>query len=152
MRSFQKNTTFCVLLRSLAKEHCILCFLLRSLQKNVAIFHVLCKRTLHSLRFFTFLRKEHKRTHCSFWSHKSPKTRKKNVKERCVLLKNDAFRMQKNAVPNPGFTLYSFEQQSKWGGDYTLQFCTTKHIGGFTPYNIEQQSKGGIYSLQFILT
>ena len=31
------------------------------------------------------LRKERKRTHRSFVSHKSPKTRKKNVKEHCVL-------------------------------------------------------------------
>ena len=49
--------------------------LLRSLQKNVAFFaffSVLCKRTLHSLR--------------SFGSHKSPKTREKNGKERNVLL------------------------------------------------------------------
>ena len=58
------------------------------LQKNVAFFaffYVLCKRMLRSLRSFTFLRKERKRTHRSFGSHKSPKTRKKNVKERCVL-------------------------------------------------------------------
>ena len=40
---------------------CVLCVLLRSLQMNVtfcAFFYVLCKRTLHSLRSFTFLRKE----------------------------------------------------------------------------------------------
>ena len=63
--------------------------LLWSLQKNEmfsAFFYVLCKRMLHSLRSFMFLRKECKSTHCSFGSHKSPKTRKKNVllKERCV--------------------------------------------------------------------
>ena len=48
--------------------------LLHSLQKEVAFFaffYVLCKRMLHSLR--------------SFGSHKSPKTQKKNGKERCVL-------------------------------------------------------------------
>ena len=45
--------------------------LLRSLQKNVVFFaffvffYVLCKRTL-----------------CSFWFHKSPKTQKNNAKER----------------------------------------------------------------------
>ena len=40
---------------------------------------------LRSLRSFTFLRKEPKGTHRSFGSHKSPKTRKKNGKERNVL-------------------------------------------------------------------
>ena len=73
-----------------AKVHCVLCILLCSLQKNVAFFaffYVLCKRRLHSLRSFTFLRKERKRTHRSFGSHKSPKTRKKNVKEWNVLFK-----------------------------------------------------------------
>ena len=65
--------------------------LLHSLQKNVAFFaffYVFCKRTLRSLRSlrsFTFLRKERKRTHRSFGSHKSPKTWEKNVKECCVL-------------------------------------------------------------------
>ena len=74
-----------------AKERCILCILLRSLQKNVAFFaffYALCKRTLRSLRSFPFFRKE-----CcilcvlfrSFGFHKSPKTQKKNRKERCVL-------------------------------------------------------------------
>ena len=50
MRSFQKNATFCVLLH-----------------KNVvffAFFYVLCI-FLHSLRFFTFLRKVRKRMHRS---------------------------------------------------------------------------------------
>ena len=93
MHSFQKNATVCILLRSFAKERCVLCILLRSLQKNIAFFafyYVLIKRMLHSLRSFTFLRKERKRMHSSFGSHKSPKTRKrtqKNVacsKERCV--------------------------------------------------------------------
>ena len=58
MRSFQKNATFCVLL-----------------QKNVAffaLFYVLCKRTLHSLHSFLFLKK---RT-------------QNNAKERCVLSKS----------------------------------------------------------------
>ena len=61
MRSFQKNATLYILLRSFAKERCILCVLLRSLQKSVAFFaqiYILCKRTLRSLRSFTFLRKE----------------------------------------------------------------------------------------------
>ena len=65
MRSFQKHATFCVLSRSFAKERCILCVLLHSLQKNVAFFaffYILCKRMLRSLRSFTFLRKERKRT------------------------------------------------------------------------------------------
>ena len=51
--------------------------LFRSLQKKEtlsAIFYVLCKRMLCSLRSFTFLRKEQKRTHRSFGFHKSPKT------------------------------------------------------------------------------
>ena len=113
MQSFQKKATFCVLLHKnvaffaffyilckrtlcslrsftfFAKECCVLCVLLRSLQKNIAFFaffYILCKRTLHSLHSFTFLRKEHKRTHPSFGSRKSPKTRKNNIKERCVLL------------------------------------------------------------------
>jgi hypothetical protein len=67
LRSLRSFTFF-------AKERCVLCVLLRSLQKNVAF-----------LRSFTFFRKERKRTHRSFGFHKSPKTRKKNVKERCVL-------------------------------------------------------------------
>ena len=64
----------CVLLRSFAKERCILCVLcvlLRSLQKNVA--------------FFAFFYALKKRMHRSFGFHKSPKTRKKNAKECCVL-------------------------------------------------------------------
>ena len=55
------------------------CFLLRSLQLNEtfsAFFYILCKRRKLSLRSFTFLRKERKRTHRSFGSHKSPKTKK----------------------------------------------------------------------------
>ena len=85
MRSFQKNATFCIHLRSFAKECCVL---LRSLQTNVAffaLFYVLCKRPLRSLRSFTFLRKELKRMHHSFGFHKSPKTQKRRQK-------NDAFR------------------------------------------------------------
>ena len=82
------------------------CVLLRSLQKNKmfsAFFYILCKRMLRSLRSFTFLSKECKRMNHSFGSHKSPKTRKKNVKEHCVLRtqKNDTLRTEKNAVPNP---------------------------------------------------
>ena len=112
MHSFQKNATFSHSFAFFSKERNILAFFcvlykknaavfaffyvvykrtmhslrsLNSLQKNVAFFaffYVLCKRTLHSLRYFTFLRKECKRTHCFFGSHKSPKTLKKNVKER----------------------------------------------------------------------
>ena len=70
----KKKGTFSRSFTFFAKECCVLCVLLRSLQKNVAFFaffYVLCKRMLRSLR--------------SFGSHKSPKTRKKNVKERCVL-------------------------------------------------------------------
>ena len=67
----QKNETFLRSFTFFAKECCILCVLLRSLQKNGA--------------FFAFLRKERKRMHHSFGFHKSPKTQKKNGKERCVL-------------------------------------------------------------------
>ena len=76
MRSFQKDATFRVLLRSFAKECCILCVFLRSLQKNIAFFaffYIVFKRTLRSLR--------------SFGSHKSTKTWKKNGKERNVPFK-----------------------------------------------------------------
>ena len=58
-----------------------------SLQKNVAFFaffSVLCKRTLCSLYFFPFFRKERKRMERSSGSHKLPKTREKNRKERNV--------------------------------------------------------------------
>ena len=98
MRSHQKNATFCVLLPSFAKEHCILWVLLRSLQKNIALFaffYLLCKRTLCSLHSFTFLRKECKRTHRSFGLHKSPKTQKRtqnNVACFKRTQKNNAFR------------------------------------------------------------
>ena len=81
----QKNATFCILLRSFANERNVLAFFYVLLQKNQtfsAFFYVLCKRALHS---FTFFRKERKKTNGSFGSHKSPKTQKKNVKERCVL-------------------------------------------------------------------
>ena len=67
LRSLQKNETF------FAKERNVLCVLLGSLQKIVAF-----------SAFFYILKN---RMHHSFGSHKSPKTRKKNVKECCVLLK-----------------------------------------------------------------
>ena len=80
----QSSAFFCVLLHkketfsrsftSFAKERNVLCFLLRSWQKNVAFF-----------AFFYVLKKRTQKTHHSFGSHNSPKTRKKNVKERCVL-------------------------------------------------------------------
>ena len=47
MRSFQKNTTFCVLLH---KNVAFFAFF--------AFFYILCKRMLHYLCSFTFLRKE----------------------------------------------------------------------------------------------
>ena len=69
MRSFQKNAPFCVLL-----------------QKNIAFFaffYILCKRTLHSLRSFTFIRKE-----CIvFWGLISPKNSKKECNRRLYALK-----------------------------------------------------------------
>ena len=78
--------------------------LLHSLQKNEmfsAFFYVLCKITLRSFTFF-YVRKKRTQKNASFFgSHKSPKTRKKNVKECCFLLKNYAFRKERNAVTNP---------------------------------------------------
>ena len=59
--------------RSFAKERNVLVF-----------FYGLCKR---SLRSFPFFRKDCKRMERSFGSHKSPKTRKKNGKERNVPFK-----------------------------------------------------------------
>ena len=68
--------------------------LLGSLQKSVAFFaffYVLCKRRLRSLQknvaFFAFFSVLWNRKVSSFGSHKSPKIRKKNGKERNVLLK-----------------------------------------------------------------
>ena len=87
MHFFQTNAMFCLLLRSFAKECCVLWVLLLSLQKNktfFAFFYVLSKITLHSWHSFTFLRKARNRMHRSFGFHKSPKTQKKNAKERCV--------------------------------------------------------------------
>ena len=55
-----------------AKECCILYALLCSLQKNVAFF-----------AFLYVLKKRKQKNASFFWV--SPKTRKKNVKERCVL-------------------------------------------------------------------
>ena len=66
------------------------CVLLRSLQENVAFFaffSILCKRMLRFLHSFLFFRKERKKTERSFVFHKSPKTRKKNGKERNVPFK-----------------------------------------------------------------
>ena len=54
-------------------------------QKVLVLFYVLCKRKELSLRSFPFFWKERKRTERSFGSHKSPKTQKKNEKERNVL-------------------------------------------------------------------
>ena len=62
--------------------------LFHSFKKNgtfFAFFSVLLKRMERSLRSFPFFRKERKRTECSFGSHKSPKTREKNEKERNIL-------------------------------------------------------------------
>ena len=72
----KKHTTFCGFCKRTKPSH----VLLSSLQKNKtfsAFFYNLCKRTMRSLRSFTFLRKESKRMHRSFGSHKSPKTRKR---------------------------------------------------------------------------
>ena len=62
----QRSAFFC---KRMKRSRVLLC----SLQKNEmisAFFYVLCKRILHSLRSFTFLRKERKRMHYSFGSHK----------------------------------------------------------------------------------
>ena len=104
--SLRSLAFFCMrMLRSLrsltffAKECWVLCILLCSLQKNVAFFYI--------------LKKEPKRTHCSFGSHKLPKTLKKKVKKNVAFFKrmqkNNAFRTEKNAVPNP-----VTESQWKW--------------------------------------
>ena len=65
-----------------------------SKERNVLrSFVFFCKRTLHSLRSFTFFAK--KRTHLSFGSHKSPKTRKKRkrtlraLKERKRMMRSE---------------------------------------------------------------
>ena len=87
---WKKNTTFCDLLHSFAKEQNVLTSFLRSLQKNKTFsvfFYVLCKRMLHSLCSFMFLRKEHKRTHCSFEFHKTPNKTKKERKRTLHCLK-----------------------------------------------------------------
>ena len=71
----KKNATFCVFLQKNETFR----VLLHSWQKNKtfsAFFNVLCKRTLRSLHSFTFLRKERKRMHPSFGSHKSPKCKR----------------------------------------------------------------------------
>ena len=94
----QKNETFWCSFMFFATEQNVLC-----------VFYVLCKRILHSLCSFTFLRKECKRTHLSFGSHKSPKGKilKKECKRKNIVFfkrmqKNNAFRTENNAVPNPG--------------------------------------------------
>ena len=66
LRSLRSFTFF-------AKECCVLCILLCSLQKNVAFFAL-----------FYVLKK---RTHSSFGSHKSPKTREKKCKRTLRSLK-----------------------------------------------------------------
>ena len=109
--------------------------LLRSLQKNKtfsAFFYVLCKRMLRSLDYFTFLRKERKRTHRPFGSHKRPKTRKKNVLFLKRMQKNDAFRTVKNAVPNPDWvfifkknTMYCYVKTFFLSLPFPLSMMTT---------------------------
>ena len=72
----QHSAFFCILFRSFSKE-----------QNVLAFFYVLCKRTkrsLHSFTFFVFFYVLKKRMHRSFGPHKSPKTRKNNVKEHCI--------------------------------------------------------------------
>ena len=69
-------------------------YLLHSLQKNEtfsAFFYVLCKRTLCSLRSFTFLRKESKRTHHSFAGLGTTFSYVLNASLFCVLLKSTTF-------------------------------------------------------------
>jgi len=115
MHSFQKNATFLRSFTFFWKERCILCVLLRSFEKKAAFFaffYFLLKIMLRSLcsfmffwneccvlcvllhsfeknaaffAFFTFFWKERKRMQHVFGFHKSPKTPKKNAKERCVL-------------------------------------------------------------------
>ena len=102
----KKKAKFCVLLHSFAffckrmkHSRVLLC----SLQKNETFsefFHVLCKRMLRSLRSFMFLRKERKRTHRSFGSHKVPKTQKeckrtlRSLKERKRTMCSERKRMR----------------------------------------------------------
>ena len=107
LRSFlffiKEHGVLCVLLRSIfigkrTQRSAFFCkrtkrssVLLHSLQKNVAFFYVLCKRTLRSLRSFTFFAKE-----CCVL---------------CVLLglisrqklekRTECTELEKNAVPNP---------------------------------------------------
>ena len=79
----------------------------RNILRSFAFF---CLRTLRFLRSFTFfafffvLKKRMQRTHRSFGSHKSLKTRKR-TEENVALFKgtqkNDALRTQKNTMPNP---------------------------------------------------
>ena len=91
----KKNATFCVLLQ---KNETFLCsFTFFAKERNVlCILFLSCKRMLHSLHSFTFLRKECERMHRSFGTHKSPKTQKKNVKECCILQKNAKERCVQN--------------------------------------------------------
>ena len=80
--------------------------LLHSLQKNEtfsAFFYVLYKRTLRSLRSFTFLRKERSVLLGLISRQKLEKRTLKNDAFFKRTEKNDALRTEKNAVPNPGF-------------------------------------------------
>ena len=78
-----------------AKECCILWVLLRSLQ-----------RTLPSLRSFRLLRKEPKRMHRSFGSHKSPKIWEKKRKRRLRSLKEPKRTMCSERKRTPCPTLH----------------------------------------------
>ena len=81
--------------------------LLRSLQKNKTFsvfFYVLCKRMLRSLRSFTFLRKERIVLLGLISRQKLEKRMQKNVAFFKRTQKNDAFRREKNTVPNPAIS------------------------------------------------
>ena len=58
LHSFQKNATFSCSFAFFSKEQNILALFCILYKKNTAFFYVLYKRTLHSLRSFTFFIKE----------------------------------------------------------------------------------------------
>ena len=80
----KKNRTF---LCSFAKERNVL-----------AVFSVLCKRMLHSLRFFPFFAKE-----CCIFDFFSVFRKERKRREHSFLRteKNVTYQMEKNGVPNP---------------------------------------------------
>ena len=117
------------------------CVLLRSLQKNEtfsAFFYVLCKRTLHSLRSFTLLRKECKRMHCFFGSKRVAKKSKKENKRRLHSLKErkrpmHSERKRKRCPTLPMPDSWSAEtidkqEEDKKRRSYLLLFCHLKGV------------------------